>query len=187
MTRRHRPSTTGSPSSRGGPGAQRTLADHAEAVLAAGVPVFPEAPDDVVGWVTDLVEGLGALPADDPRRPTDEETALVADGLDRIREAAAVLAGSGMPSTLQHNDLHLANAFRRPGGGTTCIDLGDAVWAHPITTLRDRVGRRRRGCGSLRVRRRPLTTTASVERRQHAHVRPPNVCVACTRLPVTRR
>jgi hypothetical protein len=116
--------------------AQRTLADHADAVLATGVPRFPEAPDAVVGWVTDLLDELHTLPLDDPRRPTEEESALVADGLERIHEAAATLADSGMPATLQHNDLHLGNAFRRPDGGMTCIDLGDAVWAHPLTTLR---------------------------------------------------
>jgi hypothetical protein len=116
--------------------AQHVLADHADAVLGAGVPLFPEAPDEVVAWVTDLFDGLRVLPADDPRRPTDAEAALVADGLDRIHDAAAVLAASGLPSTLQHNDLHLANAFRRPGGRMTYIDLGDSVWAHPLTTLR---------------------------------------------------
>ena len=107
--------------------AQHVLANHADAVLAAGVPLFPEDPDDVVAWVTDLLDGLRALPADDPRRPTDEEAALVEDGLDRIHDAAAVLTASGLPSTLQHNDLHLANAFRRPDGGMTYIDLGDSV------------------------------------------------------------
>ena len=117
-------------------GAQRTLADHADAVLASGVPCFPEAPDAVVGWVSDLLDELRELPVDDPRRPTEDESASVADGLERIHEAAATLADSGMPSTLQHNDLHLGNAFRRPGGGMTYIDLGDAVWAHPLTTLR---------------------------------------------------
>ena len=116
--------------------AQRVIADHADSVLAAGVPVFPEAPDDVVVWVTDLMDELRALPLDDPRRPTGEESALVDEGLGRIHEAAAVLAESGMPSTLQHNDLHLGNAFRRPGGGMHYIDLGDAVWAHPLTALR---------------------------------------------------
>ena len=54
----------------------------------------------------------------------------------RIHDAAAVLAASGLPATLQHNDLHLGNAFRRPDGGMAYIDLGDAVWAHPLTTLR---------------------------------------------------
>ena len=116
--------------------AQHVLAEHADAVLRAGVPLFPHSPDEVVAWVTDLLRSLRALPADDPRRPTDEEAALVDDGLDRIHEAAAVLAASGLPSTLQHNDLHLANAFRRPDGGMTYIDLGDSVWAHPLTTMR---------------------------------------------------
>ena len=121
---------------RGYAGAQRVLAEHADAVLATAVPRFPEAPDGVVGWVTDLLEELHALPVDDPRRPTVEESALVADGLERIHEAAATLTNSGMPATLQHNDLHLGNAFRRPGGGMAFIDLGDAVWAHPLTALR---------------------------------------------------
>ncbi|GAA4391561.1 hypothetical protein GCM10023153_09670 [Ornithinibacter aureus] len=116
--------------------AQRDLSNHADAVLAAGVPVFPHDPADVTTWVTDLVTDLRALPREDPRRPTDEEAALVDDGLGRIHEAAAVLVDSGMPSTLQHNDLHLGNAFRGPGLDATFIDLGDAVWAHPLTALR---------------------------------------------------
>ncbi|HSF97638.1 MAG TPA: hypothetical protein VLA55_03005 [Ornithinibacter sp.] len=115
---------------------QQVLADHAEVVLATGVPRFPEAADEVVGWVTERVGRLRDLPGGDPRRPTDEECALVDEGLGRLHEAAVLLAASGMPSTLQHNDLHLANTFRRPGGGMTYIDLGDAVWAHPLTALR---------------------------------------------------
>ena len=116
--------------------AQRELVGHDEAVLATGLPRFPERPDEVVTWVTDLVDGLRALPVGDPRRATDEDAALVDDGLGRIHDAASELLQSGLPSTLQHNDLHLANAFRRPGGGTAFIDLGDAVWAHPMTALR---------------------------------------------------
>ena len=116
--------------------AQHTLAGAADTVLASGVPPFPQAADDVVRWVVDLVDGLRSLPAGDPRRPTDEEAAAVDDGLGRIHDAAAVLEASGLPSSLQHNDLHLGNAFRRPDGGTALIDLGDAVWANPLTTLR---------------------------------------------------
>jgi hypothetical protein len=116
--------------------AQRVLADHEQALLATGLERFPVGPDEVVTWAVSLLERLRALPAGDPRRPTDTEMALVDDGLGRIREAAAALAGSGLPCTLQHNDLHLGNAFRRPGGGAALIDLGDAVWAHPLTTLR---------------------------------------------------
>ena len=115
---------------------QHVLADRAEAVLETGVPTFPEAPDDVVGWVGSLVDASRALPEADPRRLDDVEAAAVADGLPRIRDAAERLAASGIPPSLQHNDLHLGNAFRRPGGAIAYIDLGDALWTHPLTTAR---------------------------------------------------
>ena len=117
-------------------GAQRSLSAHEDEVLAVGVARFPEDPDEVVGWVTDVLATLRALPRDDPRRPTDAEAGLVEDGLGRIHDAAAVLTASGLPPSLQHNDLHLGNAFRRPDGGVAYIDLGDALWTHPLTTLR---------------------------------------------------
>ena len=79
---------------------------------------------------------LDELPDPDPRR-LDR-----GGGGRRPRRAAAASTrrpgsspASGLPDALQHNDLHLANAFRRPGGAAY-IDLGDAVWAHPLTTLR---------------------------------------------------
>jgi hypothetical protein len=115
---------------------QRVLSDHPDAVLATGVPAFPEAPDDVVGWVETLADASRALPEADPRRLDDVEAAAVADGVPRIRGAAERLAESGIPPSLQHNDLHLGNAFRRPGGGIAYIDLGDALWTHPLTAAR---------------------------------------------------
>ena len=115
---------------------QQVLADHADAVLATGVPTFPEQPDDVVGWVETLVEASRALPDADPRRLDDAEAAAVADGLPRIAAAAERLAASGIPPSLQHNDLHLGNAFRRPDGAIAYIDLGDALWTHPLTSAR---------------------------------------------------
>ncbi len=60
----------------------------------------------------------------------------VVDGLPRIAAAAERLAASGIPPSVQHNDLHLGNAFRRPGGAIAFIDLGDALWTHPLTTAR---------------------------------------------------
>jgi hypothetical protein len=115
--------------------AQRLLADHEDEVLATGVPRFPGRGDEVVEWVEVLLAELDELPEADPRRLTAEEEAGVRGGLGRLHAAAEVLAASGLPDALQHNDLHLANAFRRPGGAAY-IDLGDAVWAHPLTTLR---------------------------------------------------
>lgn len=115
---------------------QHTLAGHAEAVLATGVPTFPEQPDAVVAWVEALVDASRSLPDADPRRLCDGDAAAVADGLPRIREAAERLAAAGIPRSLQHNDLHLGNAFRRPGGPIAYIDLGDALWTHPMTAAR---------------------------------------------------
>ena len=115
---------------------QQVLADHPEAVLATGVPTFPEQPDDVAAWVGALVDGSRALPDADPRRLDDAEAAAVADGLPRLRDAAERLAASGIPPSLQHNDLHLGNAFRRPGGAIAYIDLGDALWTNPLTAAR---------------------------------------------------
>ncbi|HET7762979.1 MAG TPA: phosphotransferase, partial [Phycicoccus sp.] len=90
----------------------------------------------MVAWVRGLLDELVALPPTDPRRATEEEIAAVEAGLDRIGEAAAALAGSGLPDSLQHNDLHLGNALRAPAGGYAVIDLGDALWTHPLTTSR---------------------------------------------------
>lgn len=116
--------------------AQHVLSAHAHEVLGTGIPGFPDEPDDVVDWVDGVASGLRALAADDPRRLTDDEAAAVEEGLPLIRDAALALAESGIPSSLQHNDLHLANAFRRPDGGIAFIDLGDALWTHPFTAAR---------------------------------------------------
>ena len=115
---------------------QEVLSARADAVLATGLPTFPEPADAVVGWVESLVDASRALPEADPRRLDDAEAAAVADGMPRIRDAAERLAASGIPPSLQHNDLHLANAFRRPGGAIAYIDLGDALWTHPLTAAR---------------------------------------------------
>ena len=115
---------------------QQVLTDHREAVLATGVPTFPEHPDEVVGWVAARADASRALPDADPRRLDDTEAAAVTAGLPRIRDAAERLAASGIPPSLQHNDLHLGNAFRRPGGAIAYIDLDDALWTHPLTAAR---------------------------------------------------
>lgn len=115
--------------------AQRSLVEHEDALLATGLSRFPRDPEEVVAWVEALVAELGALPPDDPRRLGDAEEASVRDGLGHLHEAAAALVASGLPDTLQHNDLHLGNAFRRPGGAAF-IDLGDALWTHPLTVAR---------------------------------------------------
>ncbi|MFW5472464.1 hypothetical protein ACOCJ5_04065 [Knoellia sp. CPCC 206450] len=115
--------------------AQRDLADHEDRLLATGLSRFPSSPDRVVAWCEALLSSLLTLPADDPRRPTAEEAEQVRDGRGRVEEAAATLEGSGVPHSLQHNDLHLGNAFPL-SDGAAIIDLGDALWAHPLTVAR---------------------------------------------------
>ncbi|WP_404380869.1 aminoglycoside phosphotransferase family protein [Knoellia locipacati] len=104
-------------------------------MLSTGLSAFPKEPDDVVIWVERHVEALLALPEDDPRRPSPAEAEGIESGLPLVRDAAAALVDSGLPDSLQHNDLHLGNAFRR-GEGAALIDLGDALWTHPLTSAR---------------------------------------------------
>ncbi|KGN38343.1 phosphotransferase [Knoellia subterranea] len=115
--------------------AQRALAAHEDALLATGLSRFPKEPDDVVAWVERLLAELVHLPDEDPRRPSATEADGIRDGLGRVRDAAATLVASGLPDSLQHNDLHLGNAFRL-GDGAAFIDLGDALWTHPLTVAR---------------------------------------------------
>ena len=115
-------------------GLQRELEPHRAALLATGLSTFPE--DGAAAWAADLAESLNALPEADPRRLGDAEWAAVRAGLPTVAAAADELVASGLPASLQHNDLHLGNAFREPGDAMTFIDLGDAVWAHPLTTAR---------------------------------------------------
>ncbi|WP_392543089.1 hypothetical protein [Oryzobacter telluris] len=114
---------------------QRALAGHEDELLTTGLPRFPREPDGVVAWVEGLLAELRALPEDDERRLSGDEAAAVRDGLGRIHDAAGELAASALPDALQHNDLHLGNAFRN-NGGAAFIDLGDALWTHPLTTAR---------------------------------------------------
>lgn len=115
---------------------QRQLPAHGAEVLASGLPAFPRSGGEVASWVEQIVDELAGLPSSDPRRLTADEVRQVRHGTLRLGGAAEELAASAIPESLQHNDLHLGNAFRAPDRGVTVIDLGDAVWAHPFATLR---------------------------------------------------
>ena len=116
---------------------QQVLAEHAEAVLATGRADLPRGSRRGRRLGGDAGRTRrGPCPRPTPRRLDDAEAAAVADGVPRIRDAAERLAASGIPPSLQHNDLHLGNAFRRPGGAIAYIDLGDALWTHPLTAAR---------------------------------------------------
>jgi hypothetical protein len=113
---------------------QRSVEVRADELVALGVPDGrPERLPDV----------LEAFVADDTvwerADPEDRAAAVAARRrlpglLPAIRESAGLLGRSGVPSTIQHDDLHGGNVLVGPAGDRI-FDWGDAVVAHPFGTL----------------------------------------------------
>jgi hypothetical protein len=70
----------------------------------------------------------------DPRGLTEEQLGALRARLDAFDADCAALAALGIPETLQHDDLHDANAFVRDDGYVV-FDWGDACISHPFHTL----------------------------------------------------
>ena len=113
---------------------QRGLVRHEAAMRGARVPAFEDW--HAMPYAVALADHLAGLPEGDGRRLSSQDRRLVDDGLQRLGQASARLEASGIPDSLEHNDLHLWNAFRGPTGATSFIDLGDAVWSHPFASWR---------------------------------------------------
>ena len=113
---------------------QRRLAPHAADVIGSGVPVLR--PAEAGRWVHAYAEGLAALPESDPGRITTEDLADVVARLPRLDQAAGALEGGPVQLSLEHNDLHTNNTFIPTAGSRLrFFDFGDALWAHPFTSL----------------------------------------------------
>ena len=99
---------------------QRDVAAEAAALLDDGLPDLrlPRLPD----LYADLVGRLAPVGA----------SALAAVPL--LRDLCAELAATGLPDTLQHDDLHDAQVFVRDGR-VRILDWGDACLTHPFLTL----------------------------------------------------
>lgn len=114
---------------------QRRLVPHLERVVGAGLTVMrATAAGD---YLASRVAAHAVLPSDDPAH-------LAADEAERLRALAPVVAEWGarleagpVPTTLDHNDLHLNNTFALRPGETRLryFDLGDAVVGHPFGSL----------------------------------------------------
>jgi Phosphotransferase enzyme family len=59
----------------------------------------------------------------------------LAAAVPRLVELCAELAGSSLPDTLLHGDMHMANVARRPGGGYLFFDWTDAGVGHPFVDM----------------------------------------------------
>lgn len=132
---------------------QTALFGHRDALVSAGVPdLAPELLPDLVQQ--QLAEAAG-MPPDHLLHLDAERRADVRARMPLLGEQPDILSESGLPSTLDHNDLHLGNAFGSdPGpdlgtdlgtdraddsaeaGPPRLFDFGDCVLAHPFTLLR---------------------------------------------------
>ncbi len=113
-------------------GLQQRLARHGDAILATGVP------DCRPARAVDLFDRFVTLFAElDPEHPCHLDAGSAAELRDHrpmVAEAAARLADSELPVTLQHGDLHTDNVFATPEG-LRLFDFGDAQWAHALEVL----------------------------------------------------
>ena len=103
---------------------QRDVAAEAAALLDDGLPDLrlPRLPDLYADLVGRLAPDLGDVGA----------SALAAVPL--LRDLCAELAATGLPDTLQHDDLHDAQVFVRDAR-VRLLDWGDACLSHPFLTL----------------------------------------------------
>ncbi len=111
---------------------QRTLAQHEAEVIGAGVTVL--AAGDSAAYVLAAVDELEHLPIEHPQSITAEVADRVRATAAQLHEDAEVLDATGMPDSLQHNDLGDANVFV-DGERVRIFDLGDSFWSHPMPVL----------------------------------------------------
>lgn len=102
---------------------QRRLADHEAEVLATGVPDCR--PETVPDRFDRVVERLAVLPADHPSHLDDVTRGELEARRAQVVDAAAALAASPVPATVQHGDLHPWNTFT----DLKVFDFGDLQWA----------------------------------------------------------
>jgi hypothetical protein len=111
---------------------QIQVVPHAEEMLALGVPDLR--PEGLPELAAELLADDRSLMVDQPGGlPSGSRDRLVAE-LAGYRELCGRLADSGIPASLQHDDVHDANVFVG-GGRYRFFDWGDASVAHPFLSL----------------------------------------------------
>ena len=109
---------------------QRSLVDHRDGLVGLGV--HDCSPARVPERFDSLVEQLCNLPSGHPSHLGPDERAALEARRPEVVEAAVVLDRSGVPSSLQHGDVHPKNAF----ADLKLFDFGDVQWAHVVEVLR---------------------------------------------------
>jgi hypothetical protein len=114
---------------------QRLLVPRAAEMVGLGVPDLR--PPALPGHLADLLDDEPALMIDQPDGLTSDQLARLRSEQGRFAAWCDELAATGIPASLQHDDLHDANIFM-PYDGVgpyRVFDWGDASVAHPFTTL----------------------------------------------------
>ena len=111
---------------------QIELVPHAEEMVGLGVPDLR--PERLPQLVPDLLDDDEFQLRGRPDGLTEEVRDRLRAGLGEYGELCGRLADSGIPATLQHDDLHDANVFVSDGR-CRFFDWGDASVAHPFLSL----------------------------------------------------
>jgi hypothetical protein len=114
---------------------QRRVVPYVDRLVAAGVPVAP--PSDAPGLLAERIEEYAALPPDDPAHLEADSARRLRAALPTLTAWAEQVAAAELPLSLDHNDLHDANAFAPRTGEEQLrfFDFGDSVVGHPFGSL----------------------------------------------------
>jgi hypothetical protein len=112
---------------------QRRLEGSVDLLLARGVP--DHRPQGTPARAHELLADPSAMRRGHPDGLTEEAERRVRGLLPDLAGWCAELAGSPVPVSIQHDDLHANNVMLDAAGRMTVIDWGDAHVAHPFATL----------------------------------------------------
>lgn len=110
---------------------QRRVAPYAGRMGDLGLTTLATA--DAPSYVEARVQQLHSLPHGDPRRVSTADAAAIRAHAPVIQGWVDAVAGLGLPTTLQHGDLHERNVFG--GAGLRFFDFADAVLSDPLGVL----------------------------------------------------
>jgi Phosphotransferase enzyme family len=114
---------------------QRRVSPYADRLVATGMPVV--APSELPSLVAERIEEYAALPSDDAGQLATDSARRLRAALPTLTAWAEQVDAAGLPLTLDHNDLHDANAFAPRAGEEHLrfFDFGDSVVGHPFGSL----------------------------------------------------
>lgn len=114
---------------------QRTLEPYVGELLAAGTP--DRRPEKLPAVRDALLADRGLLMLGHPSGMTEAQHGDLLGAGPAFVSMCRDLASSGVPATIQHDDLHDNNVFAAspPGGTLRVFDWGDSAVAHPFGTL----------------------------------------------------